>query len=233
MKKVIKLKESELKNILENILLKEENNNYNPFEDPKANALVNFLIDDQEIEVGFAHIIPLKYDHYGLSMYKVKDREYAVGTDEEADYAYKQHMENLIDDVGIGIFNQSFVMNYIDSEWFEDVLREHLESYIENIRDESTDDDQYENRLQEEMAESNVETEDEFLEHLIDNAGDPVEYFKDNFGEKEFSEMVEQNNLIDSNALIEGAKNADGRGDISSWDSIENEYGDYYIYRIN
>ena len=83
------------------------------------------------------------------------------------------------------------------------------------------------------MAESNVETEDEFLEHLIDNAGDPVEYFKDNFGEKEFSEMVKQNNLIDSNALIEGAKNADGRGDISSWDGIENEYGDYYIYRIN
>ena len=233
MKKLIKLKESELKNILENILLKENNNNnnYNPFEDPKANALVNFLIDDQEIEVGFAHIIPLKYDHYGLSMYKVKNREYAVGTDEEADYAYKQHMENLIDDVGIGSFNQSFVMNYIDSEWFEDALREHLESYIEDIKDESSRDNG--NRLEKEMDNWGVDNEEDFLEKMIDDAGDPVEDFINNYGEKQFSEIVKQNNLIDINALIEGAKDTDGRGGMSGYDGEENEYGDYYIYRIN
>ena len=127
MKKVIKLKESELKNILENILLK-ENNNYNPFEDPKANALVNFLIDDQEIEVGFVHILPLKYDHYGLSMYKVKDREYAVGTDEEANKAAAEEIKEFA-----WSFNEDFIIRHssaLDFDGSERILtriQEHSE----------------------------------------------------------------------------------------------------------
>ena len=126
--KMIKLKESELKNILENILLKEENNNYNPFEDPKANALVNFLIDDQEIEVGFVHILPLKYDHYGLSMYKVKDREYAVGTDEEANKAAAEEIKEFA-----WSFNEDFIIRHssaLDFDGSERILttiQEHSE----------------------------------------------------------------------------------------------------------
>ncbi len=230
---IIKLKESEFKNIINNVLLKEQDDDYNNIsEDPKAIALANFLIHDEEIEVGLTHIIPSEYDHYGLSMYKVKDREYAVGTDEEADDAYEQDQRDFIDDNGLEGFNQDFIMNYIDKEWFEGALREHLEYYIEDIKYESSRND--ENRLEREMAEWGVDNEEDFLEKIIDDAGDPVEDYKSNYGKEQFNKVVKQNNLINVDELIEGIKNSDGRGSsLSGYDGVENEYGDYYIYRTN
>ena len=228
MKKVIKITENQFRNIIENSILKE----HSVFNDPKALALVNFLNDtEQEEEYGLSEIIPLKYDHYGLTQYKVKDRKYIVGTDEEANIAFKEYMEDLIDEVGIDGFNPNLIIHYIDIEWFKEALSENYESYIEVIRNEkSTDPDKWESRLQEEMEEN----EDEFLEKMIDEAGDPVEHFKVNFGEEEFSDTIKRHNLINLDELIDGVKDSDGRGpSLSEYDGQENKYGDYYIYRTN
>ena len=104
MKKVIKITENQFRNIIENSILKE----HSVFNDPKALALVNFLNDtEQEEEYGLSEIIPLKYDHYGLSMYKVKDREYAVGTDEEANKAAADEIKETM-----WAFNKDFIIEH-------------------------------------------------------------------------------------------------------------------------
>ena len=232
--KIIKLTEQELKNIINKVI--NEQGNYDVTEDPKALALVNFL-NDTETDRDYG-LIDIKHDDYDGGRYKVIDkpynREYVVYIDEEADNAYKDYMHNLIDDLGIDAFNQYFIMNYVQPEWFEEALKEMEESYISDIRHEkSSDPDKWENRLEEEMSEYNVETENEFLERLIDNAGDPIEYYKSNFGDKDFNNIVENNNLIDWDEVIEAAESQDGRGSMASYDGQENISDEYYIYRLN
>ena len=174
MKKLIKLSESEFKNILEKTINKQE---YDIFEDPKATALVNFLSRDEEIEVGFAHIDPLKYDYYGLTIYKVKNREYAVGTDEEANYAAAEDTKEHV-----WAFNKDFIIRHSSALDFNG-----SEKVLESIQDHS-------------------ENANPIILKLIDNIDD----------------------------FIKDAIQSDGRGHfLSGYDGEENEYNDYYIYRLN
>lgn len=70
--------------------------------------------------------------------------------------------------------------------WFEDAMTESNQYYIDDIREESAFSDEYENRLAEEMAEAECETEEEFLEYLDSNYDDAIEWYVDNFGADEF-----------------------------------------------
>ena len=57
MKKVIKLTESELKTLIERVVTED----YNPFDDPRALALIDFLVKyEHHPEVGLVDIIPYK-----------------------------------------------------------------------------------------------------------------------------------------------------------------------------
>ena len=71
-------------------------------------------------------------------------------------------------------------------EWFEDAMIESNEFYIDDIREESSYSDEYETRLEEEMAEADCKTEEGYLEYLNSQYDDPIEWYIDNFGADDF-----------------------------------------------
>lgn len=162
--------------------------------------------------------------------------EYKVYTDEEADEAHYEYIENFIDELGIEGFTESFqytiLNNYVSGlDWFDEALKEFKESYVEDIKYED-------GRLEEEMEEAGCDTEDEYIEYLIEQAGDAVEYFKFNFGEEYTMSLIKEHGSLDVDSIVEDCKRLDGRGhNLSGYDGSENEEevnGEtYYIYRTN
>ena len=164
--------------------------------------------------------------------------EYIVLTEEEADEAAEESIKESINDMGLESFTEDFQQwildNCVDSDWFAEYLEDYYTSYIEDIRDEESDYEEYETRLAEEMEDAGVDTEEEFLEYLIECYEDPVEWFKDMFGMEEFTNTIEEYNLIDWEAVIEESIAVDGCGHfIATYDGVENEMDEYFIYRLN
>ena len=164
--------------------------------------------------------------------------EYIVLTEEEADEAAEESIKELINDMGLESFTEDFQQwildNCVDSDWFAEYLEDYERGYIEDIRCEESDYEEYETRLAEEMEDAGVDTEEEFLEYLIECYDDPVEWFKDMFGMEEFTNTIEEYNLIDWEAVINEAIEVDGCGHfIATYDGVENEMGEYFIYRLN
>ena len=145
---------------------------------------------------------------------------------------FKEHQNNLIDDIGINGFSDNFkewiYNNAINNKWFDDVLKEMMENYIEDIKYE-------EGRLDEEMEEAGVYTEEEFLEYLIESSGDSIKYYIEMFGKEEFKEVIDKNDLVDREKVIEEIKEWDGYSCLAIYDGIEHEYyidGElYFLYR--
>lgn len=152
------------------------------------------------------------------------------GRDEE----FKEYQNNLIDEIGINGFSENFkewiYNNAINKEWFEDGLKEMMENYIEDIKYE-------EDRLDKEMADAGVTTEEEFLDYLLESSGDSIQYYIDIFGEEDFTEVIEKNDLVDREKVIEEIKEWDGYSCLASYDGVEHEYyidGElYFLYRQN
>ena len=164
--------------------------------------------------------------------------EYIVLTGEEADEAAEESIKELINDMGLESFTEDFQQwildNCVDSDWFAECLEDYERGYIEDIKDEESDYEEYDSRLAEEMNDAGVDTEEEFLEYLIECYDDPVEWFKDMFGMEEFTNTIEEYNLIDWEAVINEAIEVDGCGHfIATYDGVENEMGEYFIYRLN
>ena len=164
--------------------------------------------------------------------------EYIVLTEEEADEAAEESIKELINDMGLESFTEDFQQwildNCVDSDWFAEYLEDYEIGYIEDIRCEESDYEEYETRLAEEMEDAGVDTEEEFLEYLIECYDDPVEWFKDMFGMEEFTNTIEEYNLIDWESVINEAIEVDGCGHfIATYDGVENEMGEYFIYRLN
>ena len=164
--------------------------------------------------------------------------EYIVLTEEEADEAAEESIKESINDLGLQAFTEDFQQwildNCVDSDWFAEYLEDYERGYIEDIRCEESDYEEYETRLAEEMEDAGVDTEEEFLEYLIECYDDPVEWFKDMFGMEEFTNTIEEYNLIDWESVINEAIEVDGCGHfIATYDGVENEMGEYFIYRLN
>ena len=166
------------------------------------------------------------------------DREYMVLTDEESEEEFYNYESDLIEECGIDDFTDwardYIIENCLDVDWFEDYFRENYENYANDIETESASSDEYANRLEEEMAEAECTDIEEFIDYLVDSISDDfVGNFKFNFGEEMLTEVIMNNNLLDIDAVVDYIKETDGRGIISSYDGIENEEGEYYIYRTN
>ena len=164
--------------------------------------------------------------------------EYIVLTEEEADEAAEENLKESINDMGLQSFTEDFQQwildNCVDSDWLAEYLEDYEIGYIEDIRCEESDYEEYETRLAEEMEDAGVNTEDEFLEYLIECYDDPVEWFKDMFGMEEFTNTIEEYNLIDWEVVINEAIEVDGCGHfIATYDGVENEIDEYFIYRLN
>lgn len=71
--------------------------------------------------------------------------------------------------------------------WFEDAMNESNEFYIDDIRNESASNTyDYESRLEEEMADAECETEEDYLDYLNSQWDDPIEWYVDHFGAEDF-----------------------------------------------
>ena len=164
--------------------------------------------------------------------------EYMVLTDDEAEKIFYDYESNLIEECGLDAFTDwardYIIENCLDVDWFEDYFREDYESYANDIETESASSDEYANRLEEEMAEAECADVEEFIDYLVDSISDDfVGNFKFNFGEEMLTETIMKNNLLDMDAVIDYIKEEDGRGILASYDGVENEEGEYYIYRTN
>ena len=224
-------------------------------EEDRIEALAQFLgLDEEEKEEIEANDDILTY----------YDKEYYVLTDDEADEKFEQYQRDLWDDMGIQSFNDNFrdwiIRNAVDTDWFEQAMDESNRFYCEDIVGESSK--EFDNRLVEECYERGLIDDDDFeenedgdvdhelckkdnddlielmVESMNDDWDDPVEWYIDNFGEKDLSDCVIEHNLVDLDKVIEELKSLDGRGNtLSSYDGEENSEkvnGEwFYIYRTN
>ena len=202
-------------------VLKEINNN--DMEMEKIIALFNEL-DEDEIE----EIIINGYDEI-----EIDGATYKVLTDDEAEEEFESYQKNLFDDIGLSGYSESFQYwikeNALDKDDFDDIVREDCENYIEDMKYDGED------RLLEEMKDADVETEEEYLEYLIDNAGDSIEYIEGNFGSDYLDEILQNNPwLIDLDTVIEEIKSWDGRRCLAYYDDEELELDNgYFAYRVD
>ena len=210
-------------------------------EDERIQALAKYLgIDSSEI----SNI----YDYE----FETPEGDYLVVDEDEAEQLARDDIENFIDELGIEGFSEGFKQwienNALDTDWFKDAVTESIEAYADDIENESSSDDRFENRLEEEMYEAGIiDDEDlengydfdssrfDFIERLVNNAGDPIDYCRDNFGSDWVSPVAKENNLYDIDEIVDEAINWDGVAHfISRYDGEEIELGNgLFAYRTN
>lgn len=171
---------------------------------------------------------------------------YLVLTDDEADTEAQNDIRSLIDDMGVSAFNEDFVFSHLDEDrmekFFRQVYSEWAYGYADDIENDASSSDAFENRLEEEMADRGVISIDEFVEQMVDdkiNEGrGGYDHYASNFGEDDAKKLILDHNFVDKDALIEDAIRIDGRGHfISGYDGEEHEERvngvTYFIYRTN
>lgn len=159
------------------------------------------------------------------------DQEYyCYKTYEDAEEASNEYNKDLLDDIGISgirFENIGGIEEYVDTDWFEDAAREDAEYYVSDLKESNPE------QYKEEFGDLD---EEDAAEKLFVNMGDDyVEWFKENFGEKELEQVIKQNNLVDYDKLAEAITEADGPAHgLAGYDGKEIELPcGYYCYRWN
>ena len=222
----------------ESLKLKEDNILVSPEFIKKRDALADYFGEEGEV----------RYDK-DMDLFILFDgRAYFVYTGDEADQKAKEEVINAIDDMGIEAFTPDFQQDIIDNQmvdvdWFDDAMKESYEFYADDIMSE---DGEHGNRLFDEMIEEGViseedvtedgelvdgidldEKKEEFVEKLCENWDNGVQWYIDNFGEKDFSDVCKKHDLYDYDEIAETAIRWDGRGHfISMYDGEELDIGD-------
>jgi hypothetical protein len=152
----------------------------------------------------------------GDNYYEVEGDEYIVATESEAEAFAKESLENLADDIGWFNFsdmltNEIIYQEWFDTRWFEDAKEE----YIDNMRDDPDD-----------YTEDDIESVEDM---------DAIEWYINDFGEKELTRTVKKYNLVDEDEVTDFIINTDGLGHIlAGYDGEEHDIGGgYYAYRTN
>jgi hypothetical protein len=204
-------------------------------EDERAQALAQFLgCDVSEVSC---------IDRYEFDA--PNGESYYVVDEEEAEQLAKEDIENLFDELGLESFTEYFrgwiIENALDKDWFEECVRESTESYVNDIEYED-------GRLQDELLAHGVITEEDiesgydvddakerYVELLMEDIDDYVEYCGFNFGWKWVSEVAERENLIDMDVVVEQCIYEDGVAHfIARYDGEEHDLGNgLFAYRNN
>ena len=155
---------------------------------------------------------------------------YCYESYDEAEEAAQEDCKELFDDIGfegIRFENIGGIEQFVDTGWFEDAKKEDAEAYVSDIHESDPE------RYKEEFGDVD---EDEALEKCLeDYDGDDVQWFIDNFGKKEFTNVVKEYNLIDLNKLAEAIVDSDGPANsLARYDGHEISLDcGYYCYRTN
>jgi DNA repair exonuclease SbcCD ATPase subunit len=140
-------------------LLKQLQDLENQLDQPNANEeLINKEIERLEEEINtydafldVYNIIPIesRYGHYGLDTFFVQgeDTTYAVGYQDDWNYAMKEYIENLLDDEGYNGFSSSWVESFIDEDevveyfrdMYNDMINDDPESWLSDSDRELSD----------------------------------------------------------------------------------------------
>jgi hypothetical protein len=131
-------------------------------------------LDTLENKIDVYNIVPTG-THYDMTEFEVIDSDvdgqrYAVGTEDEIHSTAYEYVENLIDDIGYGGFNNGFAQGYIDNEavasYAEDVynddVRDNPDSYFND--DERQLSDEQNEKI--EILKSRIEQTNELIERL-------------------------------------------------------------------
>lgn len=159
------------------------------------------------------------------------DEEYYCYEDySDAEEASNEGVKQILDDLGItglNFDNLGGIEQFLDVDWFKDAQREDAEFYVNDIKESEPE------RYKEEFGD--IDEEDAVEKCLEDWGDDYIQWFKDNFGEKEFNTAVKENNLVDLDALAEAITEADGpANELARYDGKEIELPcGYYCYRSN
>jgi len=124
------------------------------------------------------YIVPMKYEHYGLSQFEVDHDDfygqtYAVGNESEVEEAAIDYVDGLVDEIGIAGFNKSFYSNFIDEDavldhargWYDDDLSQNPEAYLDD-EDRMLSDGQMDQILFKKSTITKLEAQMEILEKL-------------------------------------------------------------------
>lgn len=156
---------------------------------------------------------------------------YCYESYDDAESAAQEDCKELFDDIGIeGIHfdNIGGIEQFVDTDWFDDAKKEDAEYYVSDIHESEPE------RYEEEFGDLD---EDEAVEKYLDGYydNDSIQWYIDNFGKKEFTEIVKKNNLIDIDKLAEAIVDTDGPANSLArydGDEISLDCG-YYCYRTN
>ena len=213
----------------------------------KIEALAKFLDVDPDN-------VSKEYD----DTFEADGKEWRVLTDQEADEAVVEDIKSSIDDLGLEAFSPDFqetiLRKYVnDHGWFDEALKEDMEFYVADldddrlneecqdadlIKDEDYETDENGDPDYDQCKLEREDLEERLAEHLVDEAGDSMKWFKDNFGKEEFKNAVIEHCDLDYEGIAQEAVNWDGRGHfLNYYDGCEDEEEvndeTYYIYRIN
>lgn len=203
-------------------------------------ALAKLLMDE---DLGMDDIMDTSRGNYGYGQIISFGRngpDWWFVTDKDADKAVEEDIKNTIDDVGLESFNywEDFIDKKKAENYFRKVYTEWDESYADDIENESAWQGDYENRLEQEMADWGAKNKNDFVKKLVDdkikegNGG--FDHYKDNFGEEEANKLLIDEDLIDIPSYIKFAIRTDGRGNfLSPVDGEEHEYKGVCYYRTN
>ena len=136
------------------------------------------------------------------------------------------------------------VLNYLDDSaesFFDDYQEESNRYYAQDILGESADG--YPNRLAEELVERGIVDEedaqkddfdaedyiDEFVEDM-NNQEDSIEWYRINYGEEEFAEVVRNNNLIDIDEVVDDIDWYDWFDNSTLTDEVLSDDGETFLF---
>lgn len=159
------------------------------------------------------------------------DEEYYCYADkDDAEAAAKEGVKDFLEMEGIAgirFENIGGIEQFLDVDWFKDAQREDAEFYVSDIKESEPE------RYKEEFGD--IDEEDAVEKCLADWGDDYIQWFKDNFGEKEFETAIKENGLVDYDALAEAIVDYDGPAmELASYDNNEILLDcDYYCYRHN
>lgn len=166
----------------------------------------------------------------GLCVTFGNEEYYCYADYSEAENASNEGVKGLLEEEGVSFIhfeNIGGIEQFLDVDWFKDAQREDAEFYVSDIKESEPE------RYKEEFGD--IDEEDAVEKCLADWGDDYIQWFKDNFGEKEFDTVIKENNLVDLDALAAAITEADGpANELASYDGEEIELPcGYYCYRHN
>lgn len=166
--------------------------------------------------------------------------EYIVGTSDEAHDWAIEDVKNLWDDIGFQSFSEDFQEQVLDNDRLfnmnrlQYIMEEDIETIVDGYTDIEVDEDCERYGINPEGKDDD-EKRSLIMEAMAEQYDSPVQYFRDLFGEKEFSDFIVEQGLLDVDAIAEEVVRVDGcANSLAGYDGEEIDLGnDLYAYRWN